>query len=256
MNILFIGDVVGDIGTDFLCKNLSKIKKEFEADAVIANVENCAKGNGVSIKNAEKLYMAGIDFMTGGNHIFRKREIYDFLDEHDYIIRPANYISSAPGKGYGFFEIKGKTICIINLLGRVYMEPLRSPFEVVDEILSEVEEKADIIIVDMHCEATSEKLAMGNYLDGRVTAVFGTHTHVQTNDAKIFPKGTAYITDVGMTGPENSILGVNTDIILEKFIKQMPVTFKEAEGPCSSGIVLLKLDKNCRVELVENHICV
>ncbi len=254
MNILFIGDVVGDAGTEFLCKNLSQIKEKFNADAVIANIENCAKGNGVSIKNAEKLYMAGIDFMTGGNHIFRRREIYDFLDEKDYIIRPANYIASAPGKGFGFFEVNGKTICVINLMGRVFMEPLKSPFETADRILSEVKEKCDIIIVDIHCEATSEKLAVGNYLDGRVTAVFGTHTHVQTNDAKILPNGTAYITDVGMTGPVNSILGVETQIILEKFTKQLPVTFKEAEGPCLSGLVLLKLDKFNNIELVKNHI--
>ncbi len=254
MKILFIGDVVGDVGTEFLCKNLSRIKENFKADAIIANVENCAKGNGVSIKNAEKLYMAGIDFMTTGNHVFKKREIYDFLDEHNYIIRPANYPPSAPGKGYGFFEIQGKTICLINLLGRTYMEPLKSPFETVDEILSEVKEKSDIIIVDFHAEATSEKLAMGYYLDGRVTAVIGTHTHVQTNDAKILPKGTFYISDVGMTGPTNSILGVEKEIILNKFLTQLPQTFKEAEGNCSCGLVLLELDKLNQVNIFDNHI--
>ncbi|MBR4949968.1 MAG: TIGR00282 family metallophosphoesterase [Clostridia bacterium] len=254
MKILFIGDVVGDVGTEFLLKNLSKIKEQFSADAIIANMENCAKGNGVSIKNAEALYMAGVDFMTSGNHVFKKREIYDFLDEKDYIIRPANYPASAPGNGFGFFEIQGKRICVINLLGRTYMEPLKSPFEKADEILAEVKDKSDIIIVDFHAEATSEKLALANYLDGRVTAVIGTHTHVQTNDAKILPKGSGYITDAGMTGPINSILGVETEIILDKFLTQLPQTFKEAEGDCSCGLVLLELDKFNQVSSINNRI--
>ncbi len=244
MNILCIGDIVGKPGRDFINKNLQKLKIEYKVDFVIANGENCAHGVGITRNTYDELIYAGVDVITLGNHTWAKKEVIELLEDKKNIIRPANFPSNNPGWGYTIVEHRGKKIAVINLCGRVYMESYDCPFTKADEILEKIKDEADIIIVDFHAEATSEKLALGWYLDGRVTAVFGTHTHVQTSDERLLPKGTGYITDLGMTGPYNSILGVDKDIIIKKFITMMPSKFEVAEGSAVFNAVLLELDEN------------
>ncbi len=243
MNILFIGDVVGAAGCEYIRSVLPEKKQLLAADIVIANGENSAEGNGITKQSAQHLFDSGVDVITTGNHAFRRREIYDIFDQNPYLIRPANYTTDkTPGRGYTIIDMGAISVCVINIMGTAYMDSLRNPFEVIDELLSKISSK--IIIVDIHAEATAEKLAFGNYLDGRVTAVLGTHTHVQTADEMIFEKGTAYITDVGMTGPVNSCLGIKTEQAIEKFITRMPVRFDTADGPCKMNAVLLEIDRN------------
>jgi len=244
MNILCIGDIVGKPGRDFINKNLQKLKTEYKVDFVIANGENCAHGVGITRNTYDELVYAGVDVITLGNHTWAKKEVIELLEDKKNIIRPANFPSNNPGWGYTIVEHIGKKIAVVNLCGRVYMESYDCPFAKADEILEKIKDNADIIIVDFHAEATSEKLALGWYLDGRVTAVFGTHTHVQTSDERLLPKGTGYITDLGMTGPYNSILGVDKDIIIKKFISMMPSKFEVAEGSAVFNAVLLELDEN------------
>ena len=217
MRLLFIGDVVGSSGCEFLMKRLPGYKKENSIDVCIANGENSAQGNGVTPVSCKMLYDSGVDFITLGNHSFKRPEVIEYLDKDPTIIRPYNFPKGAPGKGVGIIEKGRIRIAVINLMGTVYLEALNNPFEEIDRALSEVED-CKTVIVDFHAEATAEKRAMGFYVDGRVTALLGTHTHVQTADAQLLPKGTAYITDVGMTGPINSILGVKSDIIVERFV--------------------------------------
>lgn len=247
MNILFIGDVVGRPGRNFLKQNLYKLIKEYSVDFVIINGENSAGGVGITKSTYEELIEYGADIITLGNHVWAKKEILEFIDETDNLVRPANFPKGTPGKGYAIKEKNGQRVAVINLSGRVYLDCLECPFITADKILEEIKDKADIIIVDFHAEATSEKQALGWYLDGRVKAVLGTHTHVQTSDDRILPNGTAYITDVGMTGPMNSILGVKKDIIIKKFITGMPARFEVADGEVILGAVLIKLDSNNKV---------
>jgi len=244
MNILFIGDIVGRPGRNYVSANLSKMVKDNEIDFVIANGENSAGGVGITKKIYDELLDMGVDMITLGNHSWSKKEIFDFIEEADRLVRPANYPKGTPGKGYRIVEKSGKRIAAVNLCGRVYMDCIECPFKTVDEILEELKEKTDIIIVDFHGEATSEKLAMGWYLDGKVQAVLGTHTHVQTSDERILPAGTAYITDTGMTGPRDSILGVEKDIVIKKFISGMPARFEVADGEVLLGAVVVRLDEN------------
>jgi len=243
MTVLAIGDVVGPTGREFLKDRLPGIKRQMAVDLCIVNGENSGPNNGIDIESAEDLYMAGADVITTGNHVWQRREVYDFLDENPYIIRPANYPPGCPGKGYTIVDCKRDKVLVINLLGTAFLEPLESPFLVVDRILKEVRDEAKFCIVDMHAEATSEKQAMGFYLDGRASALFGTHTHVQTADEQILPKGLGYISDVGMTGPTLSVLGLDPEMVLKKFTTAMPQRFSISKNPVQMCAVLFEMDE-------------
>lgn len=231
MKILAIGDIVGSISIEYLSKHLSNVIRENSIDFVIANGENASEIKGLSKSDAEALYNLGIDFLTLGNHAFSRKDIYSFLDNNDHrIIRPCNFPSQSPGSGYSIVNINGYKILIINALGTMYMTPLNSPFEAIEKVLEREKGRYDFAILDIHAEATSEKLAVAHYFDGRIAIIFGTHTHVQTADEQILPKGSAYITDIGMTGPTNSILGTKVETIVNKFTTQMPQFFTVADG--------------------------
>jgi len=251
MNILFIGDIYGRTGRNLLRDNLNRIKDEHNIDFTIANGENSAGGVGITKEIYDDLISYGIDVITLGNHAWAQKKIFDFIDNEDRLVRPANYPEGTPGKPYVIVEANGRRIAVINMCGRVFMECLECPFRKIDSILNEVDGKADIKILDFHAEATSEKIAMGWYLDGRITAVLGTHTHVQTADERILPKGTGYITDVGMTGPINSVLGVKTDIIIRKFLTNLPERFEAAEDSGQINGVILKVNENNLVSCIK-----
>lgn len=241
MNILAVGDVVSDAGCEFLRKRLPALKKLKNIDFCIANGENSAVGNGILPCSADYLFDSGVDFITTGNHVFRRREIYTYLDEKDNIIRPANFYKDCPGRGYAEIDLGYTSIAVINLSGCVYMDRCDNPMLCADEILSKINSK--IILVDFHAEATAEKGALGYYLDGRVSAVFGTHTHVQTADAKILPGGTGFITDLGMTGPKNSVLGVKPEISVNWIKTGMPTRFETAGGDCKLNGCIFETDR-------------
>lgn len=243
MKILAIGDIVGSIAIEYLEKNLSRFIRENKIDFVIANGENASEIKGLSKSDAEAIYNLGVDFITLGNHAYGKKDIYSFLDNNDYrIIRPCNFPNKAPGSGYSIVKVDGYKILIINALGTMYMTPLNSPFECIDKVLERERGNYDFAILDIHAEATSEKLALAHYFDGKITIVFGTHTHVQTADEQILPKGSAYITDIGMTGPINSILGTKIETIVDKFTTQMPQYFTVAEGKVKANGVIFDID--------------
>lgn len=245
MKILAIGDIVGGIAIDYLSKNLSKFVRENKINFVIANAENASEIKGISKNDAEALFNIGVDFITLGNHAFGKKDLYSFLDNNEHrIIRPCNFPTKAPGSGYTIVNIDGYKILIINALGTMYMTPLNSPFEAIDRILEREKGNYDFAILDFHAEATSEKLAIGHYFDGKISIIFGTHTHVQTADEHILPKGTAYITDLGMTGPVNSILGTKIETILDKFIMQTPQYFTVADGEVKAHGIIIDIDPN------------
>ncbi|HEY1286314.1 MAG TPA: TIGR00282 family metallophosphoesterase [Solirubrobacterales bacterium] len=225
--VLFIGDVVGGPGRRGLAAAMPELRESHRPDLVIVNGENSAGGVGITEKTAQSLFDAGADVITTGNHVYRHREAYEYLDRAANVVRPANYPHANPGRGHLVVEAGGARIGVINLSGAVGLQVARSPFHEVDGILEQIE--ADAILVDFHAEVTSEKVAMGWHLDGRVAAVFGTHTHVPTADARVLPKGTAYISDVGMTGSRTSVLGVKPEQALEALITQMPVRFETAE---------------------------
>lgn len=242
MNILIIGDVVGQSGCDFVQKHLGNLKRKYNIDFTIANGENSAEGNGILPKSADQLWNAGVDVITLGNHGLRRREIYSYLDERDEIIRPVNFHKSAPGKGVTVYDYPGKPkVAVINLHGIQYMTSAYSnPFDDVLDVLEKID--ANIIIVDFHAEATSEKLAMGFMLDGKISALVGTHTHIQTNDHRILPGGTGYITDIGMCGSFNSVLGVKPELALARFTTNLPVRFENDKGFCRLSGVVLEID--------------
>lgn len=242
VKIMAFGDVVGKNGTDSLCSQLWNLRKEYDADMVIVNGENAAVGNGLDKETCEELLRCGADVITGGNHIFRKSSVYSFLDNCESVIRPANYPSACPGSGYCIYDLFGYKVLVMNLLGTVYMESLESPFAVADRILEREKGSFDLSFVDIHAEATSEKYALARYLDGRVSAVFGTHTHVQTSDEQILECGTGYITDLGMCGPKNSILGIKSDIIIKRFLTKLPVRHEEAEGESQISFCVFTVD--------------
>lgn len=242
LTILFFGDVIGKPGRRALCTYL-KTKKP-SADLIIANVENAAHGFGVQEQHISELTDAGVNVFSGGNHTFDRREIFDFIEDYPNILRPANYPEGTPGRGYTIVECAGTKVGIINLHGRVFMEPLRSPFLIADEILKTIEEQTKIIFVDIHAEATAEKQAVGWYLDGRVSAVVGTHTHVQTADERILPKGTGYLTDAGACGPMNSVIGMNFDGVFRRMVQQLPSRFEVAEGRAAVCGVMVKINKS------------
>lgn len=242
MKILIVGDVVGRTGRRAFDCYTRELRRSRNIDLVIVNGENSAGGKGISRKALDELYRGGADIVTSGNHIWDNREIYGFIDDEPYLVRPANYPEGAPGKGWCIYPFRNVNVAVINLAGRVFMPEMDCPFQKIEDILSEIGNQADIFILDLHAETTSEKMAMGFYLDGRVQAVVGTHTHIQTADARILPKGTAYITDLGMVGPWNSVLGVKPDIIIRRFTSCMPVRFELAEGPAVYSALLVEID--------------
>ncbi|MEW6324336.1 MAG: TIGR00282 family metallophosphoesterase [Nitrospirota bacterium] len=232
MNILLIGDIVGDAGRRVIAHRLAEVKAAHRIDFVIGNAENAAGGFGITPKIAEELFSMGIDLLTTGNHVWDKREAIDYLAKERRILRPANYPESAPGLGRGVVELPGGLkVGVLQLMGRVFMPMTDCPFQAARRELEWLRAVTKIVIVDMHAEATSEKRAMGWYLDGQVAAVLGTHTHVQTADEEILPQGTAYLTDVGMTGPIASVIGIVPATAIERFLTQMPKRFETATGP-------------------------
>ena len=244
MRFLIIGDVVGNPGVDYLQKHLDSVKKLNKIDFVIVNGENATPvGKGINREIAKKLYNCGADVITMGNHTFNNYDINKLFDEDFPIIRPANLPPETAGEGYIVTDFFGIKIAVINLLGRVYMECVDCPFRKADAIIEKIKDEADVIIVDFHAEATSEKMAMGYYLDGKVSAVFGTHTHVQTADEKILDGKTAFITDIGMTGCHNSILGVKKDIIIKRFLTSLPQKHEIEEGEASMDAVIIDIDE-------------
>ncbi|MDK2877555.1 MAG: 2,3-cyclic-nucleotide 2-phosphodiesterase [Thermoanaerobacteraceae bacterium] len=244
MILMMIGDIVGRPGRTILREKLPLLRKEYEVDFVIANGENAAGGNGITQKIAQELFISGIDFLTMGNHIWDNKDVFNFIEEEARMVRPANYPSGTPGKGYQVIKIEsGISIGIINISGRTFMNALDCPFRTADAIIDKIKNSTSIVIVDFHAEATSEKIAMGWYLDGRATLVAGTHTHVQTADERILPNGTAYITDLGMTGPMNSILGIEKETVIKKFISQLPVRFEVAKGPSQINGIIVEIDE-------------
>lgn len=243
MKILVLGDVVGEIGCEFLRKKLSSLKREKGVDFCIANGENSATGNGITPFSADYLFSSGVDFITTGNHVFRRKEAYDLLDENEFIIRPMNYHKSCPGRGYSIVDLGFNSIGILNLAGSMYLDKCSCPFETADKAIEEMKKQTNIIIVDFHAEATSEKKALGFYLDGRVSAFCGTHTHVQTSDATVLKNGTGYITDLGMCGVIDSVLGVDKDIVISKFRNGMPVRFDGASGDSMMNGCIFTIDE-------------
>lgn len=239
MNVLFIGDIVGNPGRKAVKECINEIQKEMPFDYCVANGENAAGGTGITQMVARELYGYGINALTMGNHTWTKKEIFNFINDDDKIVRPANYPQELPGKGSTV--INGR-LGIINLVGRVYMEPADCPFKALDRELENLKKDVKAIIVDVHAEATSEKCALAWFADGRVSCVVGTHTHVQTADERILPCGTAFITDVGMTGPYEGIIGVDKNIVIEKFRYQVPVRFEVAKGPVQFNAVHVEID--------------
>ena len=241
MNILCVGDVVGTAGCRHLEKVLPAVKRQYAVDVCIVNGENSADGNGMTAVSAESLFNSGADAITGGIHIFRRPELYEELEKENGVLRPANYPKTAPGNGVYVIDKGRFRVAVINLMGVVYMEPLACPFETLDDVLADSELPV-CKIVDFHAEATAEKKALAYYADGRVSAVVGTHTHTPTADEQILPNGTGFITDIGMTGPLNSVLGVRPEQSIAKMKDKLPVRFSVADGPCTMQAVLLTVD--------------
>ena len=248
MKILAIGDLVGESGVKKLKQELPRIRRKENIDFVIVNAENSAGGMGITTKIFEDLLSLNIDCITMGNHTWGKKDIFTFID-NPKLLRPANYSKGVVGKGYGIYECKGKKIAVINLIGRTDMNVLsENPFTVANELVEFLKDKTDMIIIDFHAEATAEKIAMGIYLDGKITALYGTHTHVQTADEHILDKGTAYISDIGMTGPKNSVIGMDPDASIKRFVTSLPERYKLAEGSCIFNVCIFEInDENCRV---------
>lgn len=252
MRIFALGDIVGENGLKKAKEVIPTLKKEKNIDFIIMNGENSAGGMGITEKLFKEMLGIGANVVTMGNHTWGKKDIFNFID-HPQLIRPANYPKGVVGKGYTIIECKGKRIAVINLIGRTDMNILsENPFIKINEILEKIENKADIIIVDFHAEATAEKIAMGYYLDGKVNILFGTHTHVQTADEKILENGTGYITDIGMTGPKHSVIGMDIQASIKRFETTLPEKYKLAEGPCVLNGCIFEIDDTiCRITNIE-----
>tara|TARA_Y100000590_G_scaffold308599_1_gene348404 strand:- start:945 stop:1748 length:804 start_codon:yes stop_codon:yes gene_type:complete len=245
MKILFFGDIFGRSGRDALIKKLPYFKKKFNPDFILANGENASHGKGISQSICNNLFSAGIDVITGGNHIFDNNDVFNFIDKEKRLLRPNNYPIDTPGNGFGIYEKNQKKILVINVMGRVFMQPLDDPFESIRKIINDkiIGQNIFAIIIDVHCEATSEKMAIGNEFDGKTSLIVGTHTHVPTADGRILPNGTAYISDLGMCGDYNSIIGMDKIKSLERFKKKTPVRgIHPATGEASLASVLVELD--------------
>ena len=251
MNILFVGDVVGSVGRRTLRELLPELRERHAPDFVVVNGENAAGGVGITPRVADELFAHGADAITLGNHTYKHAEIYSYLDEHPAIVRPANFLRSQPGRGTCVVERDGVRLGVINLSGNLYMKAARAAFPEADSALDRLEGQVDHVLVDMHAEATSEKIGMGWYLDGRVTAVVGTHTHVPTADARVLPGGTAYITDVGMTGPRGGVIGVRRDQALRALVTQMPTRFETSEEDPWLNAVAIGASTPLRADSIE-----
>lgn len=243
MRVLAVGDVCGKIGCNFLMHTLPKLKVKNKIDLVIVNGENSADGNGITPDSADMLYAAGADVITGGNHTLRRKEIYSRLEEDSFLLRPANMSTDAGGSGYSVIDLGYVRVAVINLLGRVYLADCDNPFSEADRLIEKARNDGiKVILVDFHAEATAEKMALAYYCDGRASAVFGTHTHVATSDAKILEHGTGYITDIGMTGPVDSVLGVKKELSIAKIKDGAPVKFQLADGKCQLDGCIFDID--------------
>ncbi len=253
MKALFIGDIVGGTGRKMVQDFLPQIKKKYGIDVTLINVENMAGGFGVTPTTVEEMYQAGAQLLSGGNHSFDKKEGVAVLEDDPYIVRPANYPEGTPGRGWACYSLSAtQKIALINIMGRTFMDPLDCPFKTVDKLIIEAKKITKNIIVDFHAEATSEKVAMGWYLDGKVSAVVGTHTHIQTADERVLDKGTAYISDLGMTGPYDSVIGMKKEIIIEKFITKRGRKFEAAtQDPWLCGVVIDIDDSNGQARSIE-----
>lgn len=254
MKILFIGDIVGSPGRKIVQERLADILVQQSIDLCIANGENAASGFGITPRLAEELFACGIEVLTGGNHIWDRKEIFDYLPHEPRLLRPANFPNGSPGKGLFIGSAKnGAPYAVLNLQGRTFMVPIDDPFRTAAQQLSAIPPDVKVILVDMHAEATSEKQAMGWYLDGKVSAVLGTHTHVATADNRVLPGGTAYITDVGMTGPHDGVIGMEKQAILQRFLDAMPTRFSVAEGDVQMNAVAIDVDEtNGRARFIEH----
>jgi 2',3'-cyclic-nucleotide 2'-phosphodiesterase len=252
VSILFVGDIVGGIGRRALLALLPSLRERFAPTFVVVNGENAAGGLGITPKIADEMFGAGVDVITLGNHTYRHREIYKYLDAHDQILRPANFLRSQPGHGWCVVEREGVRLGVVSLSGNLFMNAGRQAFPEADAALHALKGKVDHVLVDMHAEATSEKIGMGWHLDGRATAVVGTHTHVPTADARVLPGGTAYITDVGMTGARGGVIGVKREQALESMITKMPVRFEtSSEDPWLDAVVIRTASEPLRAESIE-----
>ncbi len=252
MKILCLGDVVGPDAVDRLCRDLWKIRRERGVDFVLLNGENADAGNGITKATAERLLSAGVDVITGGNHIFQKREIYHYLDDEERILRPANYPDDLPGKGYAILDVCGWRILVINIQGVVFMDPLDCPFRTVEKILDRCRGKYDLSLMDVHAEATSEKLAIAHQFDGVIDMIVGTHTHIPTADARILAGGSGYVTDLEMCGVTDSALGVDYSCIIHKLRYKIPTKFEFAKGNVTfQGVEFVKKAQNVGVQVVE-----
>ena len=250
--ILFIGDVVGGLGKRTLFTLLPALRERHQPDFVIVNGENVAGGVGITPKLADQMFAAGVDVITLGNHTYRQREIYLYLDQEPRILRPANFLRSQPGHGWCIVARDGVRLGVVSLSGNLFMDAGRPAFAEADAVLHALRDQADHVLVDMHAEATSEKVALGWYLDGRVTAVVGTHTHVPTADARVLPGGTAYITDVGMTGPRGGVIGVRRELAIEAIATKMPVRFETSdEDPWLNAVLIRAASEPRRAEAIE-----
>ena len=242
MNILMVGDVFGEPGRVAVAKHLPRLRQEHAVDFCVVNVENAASGFGVTPQMARQFLEQGADVMTSGNHIWDRKEIVEYIAKENLLLRPANFPAGTPGVGHVTIKAGPHKVAVLNLMGRVFMHPIDCPFRKADEVVPDLRRETPIVLVDMHAEATSESVAMGWYLDGRVSAVVGTHRHVQTADERVLPGGTAYITDLGMTGPTDGVIGVDRELILQRFVSQMPVRFEPARGPAALHGVLIVVD--------------
>ena len=252
MKVLAVGDLIVNAGIQKLKQELGKIRKIENIDFIIVNGENSAEGMGITQKNFEDILSCNVDAITMGNHTWGKKDIFKFID-HPKLIRPANYPKGVVGKGYGIYECKNKKIAVINLIGRVDINILsENPFITVKDIINKIQKEVDMIFIDFHAEATAEKIAMGYFLDGKATAVFGTHTHVQTADERLLPNNTAYITDIGMTGPRDSVIGMEVSVSLKRFETTLPERYKIATGECMlNGVIFDIDDSNNKVKKIK-----
>jgi hypothetical protein len=241
---MIIGDVVGSPGREALKRCVSLLREQHQIHACIANGENAAGGFGLTAQTAEEMFAGGIDFITGGNHIFDKRDFGEYLESSNRVIRPANYPPAVPGRGAGTFAADGVTVGVLNLMGRTFMPPTDDPFRCADVMVGDLRRRTPVIVVDLHAEATSEKVAMGRYLDGRVSCVVGTHTHVQTADEQIFPGGTAYISDLGMTGPMDGVIGMEQGAVLDRFLTGLSERFNvQKSGMKQFNAAVVSIDR-------------
>ncbi|HZG14632.1 MAG TPA: TIGR00282 family metallophosphoesterase [Candidatus Bathyarchaeia archaeon] len=243
MKLLFIGDIVGSPGREIVKDYLPRLKRKYQPTFIVANGENAANGKGITEKIVKELFEAGVQAITLGNHTWDNKEIFDFIDREERVIRPANFPAGTPGKGITYIKQPEGELAIINLQGRTFLPPLDCPFEKADQLVEQARKRTKHIFVDFHAEVTSEKQALSWYLDGRISGLVGTHTHVQTGDERILPQGTAYLTDAGMCGPSDGILGMDREVVIKKFRTQLPVRFEVASGPTQLNGVVISLDK-------------